>query len=73
MQTKKFSLIESITNTAVGFLISLLVQLIIYPTLGIPVTLKQNIIITFVFTLVSILRGYVIRRIFNRKKFDFPK
>ncbi len=66
MQTKKYSLIESITNTLVGFIVSLLIQLIIYPTMGIPVTFTQNIVITFIFTLASILRGYVVRRMFNR-------
>lgn len=65
MQSKRFSLIESITNTLTGFLVSLLIQVIIYPVLGIPVTIEQNILITSVFTVASILRGYVIRRIFN--------
>jgi hypothetical protein len=65
MQTKKFSLIESISNTAIGFLISLLIQLVIYPVLNIPVTLNQNLIITSIFTIASILRGYFVRRLFN--------
>jgi uncharacterized protein YacL len=68
MQKRKHSLIESITNTAIGFIISLLVQLVIYPILNIPVSIGQNIIITIVFTVVSILRGYFVRRIFNRKE-----
>ena len=68
MQSKKHSLIESITNTLIGFIVSLLVQLIIYPILNIDVKLHQNIIITSIFTVVSILRGYVIRRIFNKNK-----
>lgn len=66
MQSKKYSLVESITNTFVGFIVSLLIQIIIYPTMGIPVTFSQNIIITFVFTIASILRGYIVRRMFNR-------
>jgi len=66
MQSKKYSLVESITNTLIGFIVSLLIQLIIYPTMGIPVTFTQNIVITFVFTFVSILRGYIVRRMFNR-------
>jgi len=65
MQKKKHSLIESVTNTVIGFLISLLIQLIIYPVMGIPVTLSQNFVITAIFTIASILRGYVIRRLFN--------
>jgi hypothetical protein len=52
---------------SVGFEIdrSLLIQLAIYPALGIPVKFNQNLIITTVFTLASIGRGYVIRRMFN--------
>ena len=65
MQTKRFSLIEAITNTLAGFIVSLLIQLAIYPALGIPVKFSQNLIITTVFTLASIGRGYVIRRMFN--------
>lgn len=68
MQTKKYSLIESITNTFAGFIISFIIQLAIYPIMGIPVKFSQNIIITIVFTVASILRGYFIRRIFNKKK-----
>jgi hypothetical protein len=69
MQNRRYSLIESITNTLVGFIVSLLIQLIIYPTMGIPVTFSQNIAITFVFTFASILRGYIVRRMFNRSTY----
>ena len=66
-QTKRQSIIESITQTVIGLVTSFLIQLIIYPILNIPVTFSQNLIITFVFFLASILRGYVIRRFFNNK------
>lgn len=66
MQSKKYSLAESLTNTFSGLVISFIIQIIIYPALDIPVKLSQNIIITLVFTLASIGRGYVVRRIFNR-------
>jgi hypothetical protein len=68
MQTKQLSLIESVTNTLAGLLISFGIQLVIYPVMGIPVRLSQNIIITLIFTASSILRGYVLRRVFNRIK-----
>ena len=68
MQSKKHSTIESLTNTVVGLLTSFAIQLVIYPLLNIPVTLNQNIIITIVFFLVSFLRGYLIRRVFNKIK-----
>lgn len=66
MQSKKLSIIEAITNTVVGLTTSFCIQLIIYPLLDIPVTLSENVIITLVFFIVSILRGYIIRRIFTR-------
>jgi hypothetical protein len=67
-QTKKQSLIESITQTIIGMIVSLCIQLVIYDVLNIKVTFAQNLIITFVFLVSSILRGYIIRRIFNNKK-----
>ena len=67
MQSKKHSIIESITNTFVGMAVSFLIQIAIYPIMGITVKLSQNVIITIVFTIASILRGYIIRRIFTKK------
>jgi hypothetical protein len=67
MQSKKQSLIESVTQTVVGLVVSFGIQLVIYPILNIPVTLSQNVIITAVFFVASIGRGYIIRRIFNKQ------
>jgi uncharacterized protein YacL len=67
-QTKKHSALESVTNVVVGLLTSFLIQLWIYPLLGIKVTINQNIFITFVFFIVSFIRGYFIRRLFNKKQ-----
>jgi hypothetical protein len=67
MQSKKNSIIESVTNTVIGLVTSFIIQIIIYPLLNIPVSLNQNIIITFVFFGASVLRGYLIRRYFNKK------
>lgn len=68
MQNKRLSLIESLTNTFTGLLVSFIIQLIIYPAMNIPVRLEQNIIITLIFTIASILRGYIVRRCFNKLK-----
>jgi uncharacterized protein YacL len=66
-QSKRHSALESITNVVVGLLISIIAQMIIYPILNISVTFNQNLIITFVFFVLSFARGYIIRRIFNNK------
>ncbi len=68
MQTIKNSILESIVNVAAGLITSFLIQLCIYPMLNIPVSINQNIIITIVFFIASFIRGFIIRRIFNKFK-----
>lgn len=70
MQSKRMSIIESVSNTVIGLLTSFIIQLIIYPTLNIEVSIGQNVIITFVFFIASIVRGYLIRRFFTKIKYD---
>ena len=67
MQSKLDSLIEASINTFLGFVIAFISQLVFFPIVGIEVTLGQNFILTVLFTLVSIIRNYVIRRYFNKK------
>lgn len=67
-QTKQKSLIESVTQTIIGLGTSILIQVVLYPIMGIPVTFSQNLIITLVFFSVSIVRGYFVRRIFEFMK-----
>jgi hypothetical protein len=65
MQTKKQSLLESITNTTIGFVISLAATFVIFPIVGVESTGTKNILITCFFTSVSIARSYFLRRYFN--------
>jgi len=67
-QTKIQSALESISQTVVGLGISFGIQVVLYPLLNIPVTVKQNILITSVFFFASLIRQYVIRRYFNKCK-----
>ena len=66
MQSRKQSFIESLLNVIIGFLISILATFIIFPLVGIKSTPLQNITSTIGFTLVSLIRQYVIRRYFNK-------
>lgn len=68
MQTKKQSLIEAVSNTAVGFIISLASTFLIFPLVGIESSGGQNIVVVLFFTVISIARSYVLRRFFNKKK-----
>ena len=66
-QTKIQSFVEALSNVAIGFSIALLTQIIVFPFFGIDIPLSKNIGITAVFTVVSIVRSYVVRRWFNRR------
>lgn len=67
-QTRLGSLIEALTNTAVGFCISMAFSAIVYPLYGWHPSLAINFQITMWFTILSIGRGYVLRRAFTRIK-----
>lgn len=66
MQSRTNSFIESATNILIGYWCAVLTQLIVFPIMGIDVSLNKNLMIGLVFTLISLLRSYVIRRAFNR-------
>lgn len=64
-QTRRMSLIETVSGVAVGFTVSVLASLVVYPAFGHAFTLRQNVGITLIFTALSIARGYLVRRFFN--------
>ena len=66
MQCKRHSFIESVINVAIGYFVALLSQIAIFPMFNIHVTLKDNIWIGLWFTVISIIRSYILRRMFTR-------
>lgn len=67
MQTKKHSLIEAFVNVAVGYSVAVTSQVIIFPMYEVHITLEANLLIGVWFTLISLIRSYVLRRLFNLK------
>jgi hypothetical protein len=67
-QTRLESFVESCLNTATGFLVSLTFwTFVVVPVWHLPVTMHQNLVITFWFTVLSVARSYVWRRFFNAR------
>lgn len=64
-QTKTQSLVESCVNLAVGYLLAIVAQRLIFPVFGFVVPLKENMLLAAVFSGISIVRSYVVRRAFN--------
>lgn len=68
MQTKTGSFIESCTNVAIGITIGFIANLIVLPAFGYPVTVADGFMISLVFTAISLIRSYLIRRWFTVKQ-----
>ncbi len=66
-QTRLESVLESIVNVLIGFFLALASQLVIFPMYDIAVPLSTNLWIGAWFTLISLVRSYVIRRWFNAR------
>ena len=66
MQSKKMSILETCASTAIGYAVAILTQVLVFPLFGLTVSLSQSMAIGAVFTVVSIARGYCVRRLFNR-------
>ena len=67
MQTKKQSLIESFINVLIGYLTALLSQVLIFPLFDIDVSFQDNLLIGLYFTIISLIRSYLVRRYFNKR------
>ena len=65
MQSKLVSLLESFINIFIGYTVAVISQMAIFPMFGIQIELKDNLLIGFYFTLISIIRSYTVRRFFN--------
>lgn len=66
-QSRLGSFIEVCINTAVGLLTAFVLGIVVYPWFGHAFTVPQNAGISAVFTVVSLLRGYIVRRWFNAR------
>lgn len=66
MQSRMMSLAEAVTNVSVGYLVAIITQMVVFPWFGLSAPLSVHLAIGAVFTVVSIARSYILRRIFNR-------
>lgn len=73
-QTKLGSFIEAWVNVAIGFGINFTANMLILPQFGFSsLTVKTNFIIGLIYTVISVVRSYVIRRWFNARLRDMAE
>lgn len=67
MQSKKGSFIEALINVVIGFSINYCANLLIFPLFGFHISPSLNLLMGVIYTGISIVRSYVIRRWFNAR------
>jgi hypothetical protein len=64
-QSRLMSVVEAVANVVVGYAVAVATQLLVFPAFGLVTTLGQNLTIGLIFTLVSLVRSYALRRAFE--------
>lgn len=65
-QSRLHSVAESLTSTAIGFVVSWAATPSILAAFGMKASVATAFGITVIYTVISIIRGYFVRRLFNR-------
>jgi len=64
-QSRRMSLIEAVTNVAVGYVLAVATQIVVFPRFGLHPSIGQNLALGGVFVGISLLRSYALRRLFE--------
>jgi hypothetical protein len=64
-QSRTMSFVEAVANVVVGYLLAVATQFAVFPAFGLAVSLGDNLLIGGVFTAVSLVRSFVLRRVFD--------
>ena len=64
-QLRAMSLVEAKTNVIVGYGVAIATQMLVFPWFGFHMTWAQNLKLAIAFTLISIVRSFALRRLFE--------
>lgn len=67
MQSRLGSLYEALMNIVIGFSINYFANMLIFPLFGFHIGAGANFIMGCIYTVISLVRSYVIRRWFNAR------
>lgn len=66
MQSRFMSMVEAVANILIGYGIATIGQVYIFWALNKPISWETSFIVGAFMTIVSLVRSYTLRRIFNR-------
>jgi hypothetical protein len=64
-QSRRMSLVEAVTSVAIGYGVAVTANVLVLPWFGFPVSLSDAALIGAVFTVIAVVRSYVVRRLFE--------
>lgn len=64
-QSRKLSAFEAMASIAIGLIVSIITNHLVFPLYGFTPSSRQNVEITAIYTAVSFVRTYGVRRLFN--------
>ena len=65
-QSRLMSMVEAVTNVAVGYGLAVITQIIVFPWFGLEAAFGEHMAIGMAFVGVSLARSYLLRRLFAR-------
>jgi hypothetical protein len=65
-QSRVMAFVEAATNVIVGYALAIVTQIVVFPWFGIEAALTEHLTIGLAFMAVSLARGYLVRRLFER-------
>ena len=65
-QSRIMSMVEAAANVVVGYGLAIATQIVVFPWFGIETGLAEHLTIGLAFVGVSLARGYLLRRLFER-------
>ena len=71
-QSRWMSLVEAVTNVLVGYGVAVAAQWLVFPLFNLHATLQENLAVGLIFTAVSLVRSYVLRRAFEAWRVKAP-
>ncbi|MDQ2139552.1 hypothetical protein RBI14_15410 [Alcaligenaceae bacterium B3P038] len=64
-QSKRSSAVEAVVNVAIGLMVSMAANAVVFPLYGFQPSLADNVGITLIYTAISLVCSYYLRRAFN--------
>ena len=64
-KSRPMSLLEAMTNVAVGYGVAVVTQMLVFPLFGLTVVFVDHLLIGAAFTVISIARAFALRRLFE--------